>query len=314
MRPIVSEQDFLRYPLNELFGTRSHVRLLRVMANEVDGPLSASDAARRAGLTVPGAQKALGRLLRSGFITRVGGGRKHLYEIRSSDRLMQVVLVLFQEEKDRHEQLISMIKTELNNLKPHPYAAWIKRPPKEIGEPLTLGLLHETRHLANCLQQLRERLNLVEGDFELTIEIEGFTKADISDHALGEVTVLYGVLPSTISPTRQHAGPLTHIEKDRRLDLISLKLAKAIEQDSSLLLRAKAHIDRLLKEEPGTATKDLMEWRDILDLCSLQRLSRFLTSSSERAKRLRQSNPFFAILNAEERTRLALDMERNDDT
>ena len=49
MRPIVSEQDPLRYPLNELLGTRAHVRLLRVMANEVDGPLTASEVAKRAG-------------------------------------------------------------------------------------------------------------------------------------------------------------------------------------------------------------------------------------------------------------------------
>ena len=314
MRPIVSEQDFLRYPLNELFGTRAHVRLLRVMANQVDGPLAASDAAKRAGLTVPGAQKALGRLLRSGFISRVGGGRKHQYEIRFSDRLMQIVLALFQAEKDRHEELISKIKTEIENLKPHPYAAWIQAPPKEVGEPLTLGLLHETRDLTNCVQQLRVRLNLVENDFDLTIEIEGYTKADIFDHTLDEVTVLYGVLPSTNSPTQRHATPLTHKEKNRRLGAISRMLAKAIEQDSSLLLRAKAHIDRLLKEDPGTATKDLMEWRDILDLYSLQRLSKFLTSSSERANRLRQSNPFFAILNADERSRLTHDMESNNDT
>ena len=59
MRPIVSEQNPLRYPLNELLSTQAHIRLLRVMTNEVDGPLTASDAAKRAGLTVPGAQKAL---------------------------------------------------------------------------------------------------------------------------------------------------------------------------------------------------------------------------------------------------------------
>jgi hypothetical protein len=98
------------------------------------------------------------------------------------------------------------------------------------------------------------------------------------------------------------------------LDAISRKLAKAIEQDSSLVLRAKAHIGRLLEEDPGTATQDLMEWRDILDLYSLQRLSRFLASSSERANRLRQSNPFFAILNADERSRLTHDRVGNNDT
>jgi predicted transcriptional regulator len=314
MRPIVSEQDFLRNPLNELFGTQSHVRLLRVMANEVDGPLATSDAARRAGMTVPGAQKALERLLRSGFISRVGGGRKHQYQIRFSNKLMQTVSALFQEEKDRYEQLIGTIKIEIKNLKPHPYAAWIKVHSKEVGEPLTLGLLHDTRHLTNCVQQLRTRLNLVENDFDLTIELEGYTKADLFDQPFNDITVLYGVLPSTNSPSRQHTPPLTHSEKDQRLNAISRRLAEAIKQDSSLLLRAKAHIDRLLKEDPGTAAKDLIEWRDILDLYPPQRLSRFLTSDSERANRLRQSNPFFAILNADERARLINDMEGSDDT
>jgi predicted transcriptional regulator len=314
MRPIVLKQNFLRYPLNELFGTRAHVRLLRVMANEVAGPLAVSDAAKRAGLTVPGAQKALDKLLRAGFISRVGGGRKHQYQIKFSDRLMQVALTLFQAEKDQYEQLISTIKIEIKNLKPHPYATWIKELPKGVGEPLTLGLLHETRHLTNCVQHLRARLNLVENDFDLTIELEGYTKADILDHAFDDVTVLYGVLPSTKSSIPQHASPLTHREKNRRLEVISRKLAKAIEQDSSLLLRAKAHIDRLLKEDPGTATRDLTEWRDILDSYSLQRLSRFFTSYSERANRLRQSNPFFAILNADERARLANDLGGKDDT
>ena len=116
MRPIVSEQNPLRYPLNELFGTRAHVRLLRVMAHEVDGPLTASDVAKRAGLTVPGALKALERLLRSGFISRVGGVRKHQYEIRSSDRLMQIVIDLFQVENERYEQLLTTIKKEIKHL------------------------------------------------------------------------------------------------------------------------------------------------------------------------------------------------------
>jgi hypothetical protein len=44
-----------------------------------------------------------------------------------------------------------------------------------------------------------------------------------------------------------------------------------------------------------------MEWRNILDAFPIQRLVRLVTSSSERARRLRQSNPFFAILNSEER-------------
>jgi predicted transcriptional regulator len=303
MRPIVSEQDPLRYPLNELFGTRAHVRLIRVMANEVDGPLTASDVAKRAGLTVPGAQKALGRLVRSGFISRVGGGRKHQYAIRCSDRVMQITLELFQAEKDRYKQLLATITKEIKNLIPHPHAAWIQAGSQEIGEPLTLGLLHESRHLTNCVRQLRTKLNQVETDFDLTIELEGYTKADIFDLRLDGFTALYGVLPVPVSLAQQQIrNPLTHEAKDRQTHALSRKLAKAIEQDTSLLRRAKDHIDQLLKEDQGMATRDLMEWRDILDKYSIQRLSQFFISSSERANRLRQSNPLFAILNFDERT------------
>jgi len=315
MRPIAFKQDPLRYPLNELFGTQAHVRLLRVMANEVDGPLTASDVAKRAGLTVPGAQKALARLLRSGFISRVGGGRKHQYEIRRSDRLMQITLKLFQAEKDRYEQLIITIKKEIKNLTPPPHAAWIKTLPQEIGEPLPLGLLHETRHLTDCMRQLRTKLNQVENDFDLTIELEGYTKADISDLKFDDVIALFGVLPSLDGPARQPTKkPLTHMEKDRRLHMLSHKLAQAIEQDASLIRRAKEHIDRLLNEDQGAATRDLREWRDILDMYSMQRLSRFFTSTSERANRLRQSNPLFAILTIDERAQLVNDLEDKNDT
>jgi len=315
MRPIVSEQDPLHYPLNELLGTQAHVRLLRVMANEVDGPLTASDVAKRAGLTVPGAQKALGRLFRSGFVSRVGGGRKHQYEIRCSDRLMKSTLALFQAEKDRYERLLTAIKKEIKKLTPHPRAAWIQAFPKKIGAPLTLGLLHETRHLTNCIRKLRKQLNRVENVFDLTIEVEGYTKADISDLKFEDFTALYGVLPSAYSPIRQQIkNPLTHREKDRRLYELSCKMAEAIEQDTSLIRRAIEHIDRLLKEDQGTAARDIREWRDILKMYSIPRLSQFLTSSSERANRLRQSNPFFSILNPDEQARLVNDVEDTNDT
>jgi predicted transcriptional regulator len=315
MRPIASEQDPLRHPLNEIFGTQAHVRLLRVMANEVEGPLTAGDAADRAGLTVPGAKKALERLLRSGFVSRVGGGRKHQYEIRRSDRLMKIAVGLFQAEKNRYERLLFAIKKEINSLTPPPQAVWIQAAPKEIDEPLILGLLHDSLHLTKCMRQLRNGLNRVEEEFDLTIEIEGYTKADVSDLKLGGVIVLYGVMPQALNQTqRQARKTLTHREKDRQLKVMSQKLTEALERDASLVRRAKDHIDLLLKEDQGSAAADLMEWRDILDSYSIQRLGRFFTSSSERANRLRQSNPFFAILNDDERTQMIDDLENENDT
>ena len=140
MRPVASKQNPLRNPLNVLLGTEAHVRLLRVLANETDGPLTAPDAAGRSGLTIRGARKALNRLLESGIVVRVGGGRKHQYELNRSDKLVKAVLKLFQAEKNRYEELLSSVKEEIGKLSPYPYSAWVQEFPRETGEPLVIGL------------------------------------------------------------------------------------------------------------------------------------------------------------------------------
>ena len=305
MRPIATSQDPLRHPLNEVFGTRSNVRLLRVLATEVDGPLTAADAARHAGLTVPGAKKALDRLTRAGFLARVGGGRKYLYEIRSSDTLMKAAAAVFRAEKNRYDALLNRLKRAVASLVPPPHAAWIKQVPQHPGDPLTIGLLHSSRDLAQGVRDLRTRLRLVENELNITIELEGYTRADLLDTDVTGATLVYGCLPSFESnAVRQRNGPLPHADKERRLEKLSEKLARLIEQDPSLLRRAKDHIRRLLRENQGAAARDLAEWQDILERFPMDRLLQFLVSSSERATRLRQSSPFFAVLSRDEKARL----------
>jgi predicted transcriptional regulator len=305
MRPIVSDQNSLRNPLNELLGKEAHVRLLRVLANEVDGPLTAPNAAERAGLTIPGTHKALKRLLQSGFIVRVGGGRKHQYELRSSDKLVKAVLKLFHSEKKRYEDLLGVLKNKIEKLVPYARAAWIQDIPSEFGEPMILGILHETKRLANYIQRLQKQLYQVERIFDLTIELNGYTKADLPNLEADKVTPLYGVLPFQDKFTREmFATPLTHEEKDQRMLEISRKLAEDVEHDTSLVRRAREHVQRMLMNDHGAANKDIEEWRDILESYSVRRLSRFLISTSERASRLRQSNPLFAVLKSDERRRL----------
>jgi hypothetical protein len=224
---------------------------------------------------------------------------------------MQTAIELFQSEKNRYERLLSAIKNEIRNLAPPPQAAWIQAIPREIDESLILGLLHESLYLTKCTNDLRTGLDGVEKDFDLTIELEGYTKADIPDLELDGITILYGVVPNKpTGHTRQRATKtMTHREKDSQLKLMSWKLADIIQQDASIVRRAKDHIDSLLMEDQGTATGDIMEWRNILDAYPIERLVRFVTSSSERAKRLRQSNPFFAILNSEEQAKVADGLE-----
>ena len=299
MRPVASEQNPFRNPLNELLGTAANVRLLRVLARETDEPLSASDIASHAGLTTRGTRKALKRLLQSGFVLRVGGGRRHQYELNRSDKLVKALLKLFQAEKKRYEALLSSIKKELEKPIPYPRSAWIQELPNEYGDPLVIGVLHETKHLANYIHRLRTQLNQVERNFDQTIEVNGYTKADVPGLNADEVTLLFGIMPFPDKYIREmHSKPSTHKEKDQHMLEMSRKLAEAIEHDASLVRRARELVQRMSMKDHGSATKDIEEWRHILESYSIRRLSRFLTSTSERANRLRQSNPFFAILSA----------------
>ncbi len=305
MRPIASTQSPLLYPLNEIFGTQAHVRLLRVMATEVEGPLTMTDLANRAGLTVPGAKKAIERLVRSGFVCPIGGGRHRQYEICRSDRLMRITIDLFKEERDRFGRLCTAIAKAASGLSPPPHAAWLQLGFKKIHDLLTVGLLHDAGELASAKNRLRDHLNTIEKDYNLTIELEGYTKAEITDAQFDKARILYGHVPTQgRSAPDKSAPPLTHQENDlRRQDMIR-RLARAIERDASLISRAKIHLDSLLQEDQGPAASDLKEWRDILEMYPLHRLLRFLQSSSERATRLNQSNPFLAVLPPEERRRL----------
>ncbi len=179
---------------------------------------------------------------------------------------------------------------------------------------MIMGILHETKHLSNYIHRLRRQLHQVERDFDLTIEVNGYTKADLPGLEADKVTPLFGVLPFLDKYSREMcATPLTHKEKDQRMLELSRKLAEVIEHDTSLVRRAKERVQRILRKDHGNATKDIEEWRDILESYSIRRLSQFLTTTSERANRLRQSNPLFAILNSDERSRLLNGLGGNND-
>jgi hypothetical protein len=197
-------------------------------------------------------------------------------------------------------------------LVPYARAAWIQEFPREFGDPMILGVLHETKRLSNYIQRMQKQLYEVERAFDLTIEVHGYTKADLPNLESDKVSPLYGVLPFPDKYNREmYPTPLTHEERDQRMLEMSRKLAEAIEHDSSLVRRAKEHVQRMLKSDHGSATKDIEEWRDILESYSIRRVSRFLISTSERANRLRQSNPLLAILNPDERNRLLNDLGGN---
>lgn len=269
--------------------------------------MSRADAADRSGLTDPGARKALSRLIRTGFVVRVGGGRSKHVALREGDPLLGELCRLFRAEQGRYLDLLGALREafeELTEIR----VAWIEQSPGKHGGPLSVALIAPGRPLASLVSEIQRRCSEVERQFDLTIEVRGYTRADAPPTDWDTVVLLAGAPHNP--PARASRGSASHQETDDRARRFARSVSRLLDNDPSLVRRTIQHLDRLLMDDQGTAQHDLREWREILGFYSLKRLQDFLVSSSSRAVRLRQSSPFFAALTAQERDRVLEFLEK----
>ena len=211
---------------------------------------------------------------------------------------------LFRAERQRYEELIGTLRQEAQQLSPPPRSVWIHSLPVQLGDPLQVSVLGESARISGTTSDARQRFARIEQRFDITIEISGYTRADLPDLDFENITLLAGVPPVTPSAKTPTWRPQSHRDLDERASDWSKALVSLIRNDPSLVRRARAYLDRLLKHDQGTANHDLNEWRKIMELYPRHRLLRFLESSMPRACRLRQSSPFLAVLSSEERASL----------
>jgi DNA-binding Lrp family transcriptional regulator len=306
MRPVTDKRNALRYPLEHILGSEAHVRLLRVLAHEVGAPLGVNDAAKLAGLTPQGARKALERLVETGIVERVGGGRTRQYGMRQEEPIVRSLTLLFADERERYEEVVSGLTKAVVGLH-EALEAWVEKLPDRAGDPMEIVVVAETNAVSWIGQELRSRLVGLEKAFDLIIEVVVYTRAD-APRPGPDALFLWSAEPEDIPVVRELT--MTHREAEER----SLRMARAVSElirsDPSLIKRATQHLDRLAREGQGTAAGDITEWRQLLETYSPERLRTLLVSASSRAERLRQSSPFFAVLTADERERLMALMER----
>ncbi|MEX2496420.1 MAG: hypothetical protein WD448_10045 [Woeseia sp.] len=303
MRPIATQQNADRYPLDELLAAPANVRLLRVLAEITSGPVNAPDAAQLSGLTLAGARRALQRLVKTGLVRRVGGSRSPLFELREEDPLTIKIRELFRCENERYRSFLERLKALFTGL-PEVTVAWVDAAPEEAGKPFHIGILSDSRSLTYLGEQLRQRIGDIERDFDIVLEIHVYSRADAPKVDWDTVELLAGFPKSGLRPAAQ-----TAVDQDDREVLLSVAIARLIDEDPGLLRRATRHLEQLLKTEQGPAVHDLREWQDILSIYSPQRIRDFIVSETPRAQRLRRSSPFFAVLSPGERNKLFDELE-----
>jgi DNA-binding MarR family transcriptional regulator len=310
MQPTASNQSSLRCPLNEIFCSKGQIRLLRVLATETTKPIPPSEVATRAGMTESGARKGLQRLLRTGLVARTEDEKGSRFALNRESLLAREVARLFEVERDWGNTLVQTLKRTLRRLPNPPTVAWVRDCQTGRPDSREVAVYWEGAFQPVWLEELEERMAAIEGRFESALEIRVTSRAEMEAVDGSQVVMLLGPLRAdgARSPADGTKGSDLESENGKlnpESSEFSGALVALLEENLSVLQRARENVRGRLKEERNGNGFDLWEWQKILDTFSLPKLLNFLGSESPRALRLRECSPFPAVLSEEERARLA---------
>lgn len=284
--------------LNSVLGSGARVRVVRFLTAESNRASSVSEIARGTGLTKQGVSKALRQLVGEGVVIRSGSGRSNVYAFQSDSPLLAPLRELFSVESTLQADLVSDLRHALAGI-PSLRAAWVRRWPDAANEAIEIEALADASLLAEVRIESRAALLPVEARHDRVVEVVVHTPADVPDLDSLAVTMLAGAPQDSVARLRTRV-----VRGEERAQRTMRTIALMLPEDPSLRKRGCKHLERLLKEDQGAASHDLLEWRQILEAYSDQRLADFLGSGSSRSMRLYQSMPFLAVLTPTERDRL----------
>lgn len=321
MRPTSIAQSALRAPLNGILGTEAAVRVLRVLSLSSD-PLTRGEIAARTGLYRAGIPRILGALENRGMVESIGQGRSRPLRLRQQHPLAQTLRNLFWEEHWQAQRLIEALRLAAQQLQPPPKAVWIEGPvaagTDTYMDPVVIGMLVEdAEENERWRDSLRRRVNDLQRQFDIAIEMRFWWKADMLALARTElepletVTPLVGPPPLDLLglardlPGNEESGRMmTHASHELTSRQYGKALARLLRRRPSLIEDTVRYLERRLPSASQREALELQEWLDMLQSHSPVRLRQFLESTSERAIRLRQSAPFVHVLSEEERRQL----------
>lgn len=310
MQPTASNQSSLRCPLNEVLGSRGQVRLLRVLATEAGEPLLPSEAARLSGMTESHARKILHRLVRTGLVEEKPDDRGTRFTLSRQGSLAREVVRLFEVERDRASQLQQSLKMTVRSIPQSPEMAWVQEFLAGWVDCQEIAVFYGEEPPEGWLTDLQSKLAEVEEEFEVMLQVQPFSRAELAEVDWARAVMLVGQAPFQVARAQEEDGledgPASPVGKlNPRSPEFSGALVALLEEDFSVLRRARDKVRGELNGRPNGHAHDLWEWQKILDTFSLPRLLNFLGSETPRAVRLRECSPFPEVLSDEEKARLA---------
>lgn len=280
--------------------------------------MSAAEIARACGLTPTGVRNNLEDLIGTGILASLGTRARSLVRLRREHPLAQALRHLFAAETGRVESVRTELSQIVRKLESHPRAVWMQGPvatgTDKPGDPITVGVLDSSEDLEDTVETLRKKISSLEKHNDVTIEVRGYSKADLltirreeRDEILRGISLAGPHLAAFMETSSKGTGRIgnrTHENIDARTLALAQRIAERIRKDPAAIGRARRRLASRIRTASAGEQKELREWDRLLLSGSPSRLSHLLTDPGPRATRLRQSLPFLDVLTREEREEL----------
>ncbi len=290
-----------------ILGTKSHVRILRVLEHTRQS-MAVRELARRAGQHLRAVQLAVNRLVETGVVERVGTGLQQQVRLSTGHPLASALQMLFEAEKGRFDRVTSQLRSRVKEHANRARAVWLSEGAPPDGTGLEVGVLAASGEVDALTDALREPVAELMRREDVSVEVRGWTRPDLEALdwapllATGQPILLWGVLPQRLAGEPRGAGRRSHVAVDEALLDRAKQAAAALERRPELVREARDEVAKRLLTAPPQEARTLREWQGVLDSMSIPRLRSWLAGRSERAMRLRQSMPIAFLQAADEQS------------
>jgi predicted nucleotidyltransferase len=183
----LSDQSYLRFPLNSLLGSPGSLRVLRAL-HLSKAPQGVSALAAATGLTPQGVRNVLTTLVELGAAEAAGVGRAQVYAANPSHPLHDLLRTLFAAERSRWQQLRDALRRVLDKT-PAVHAAWlygsVARGEDRPGSDIDLAIHVKGGSVERVLATVRKELRPMEDAFGVAFSVVGISQGDVARQSTG---------------------------------------------------------------------------------------------------------------------------------
>ncbi|SOD01863.1 hypothetical protein SAMN05216486_10199 [bacterium JGI 053] len=310
-----SSRSSLETPFNWILSNESSVRILRELFLS-SSPLSKSEIAHRAGISLAGVVKALPRLFDTGIVMPVSTGTRQAVAVRDAHPLKGTLEILYTTEALQKQQLTTELTRLISGSRLDIRSAWLDESTRTgPSAPVTIGVLTSSAEVRPVQDALRPEIAQLAEKFGVTLELSVRTMPDIvalspvERERLGGVTPLYGPDPLLLATgaAKEPASPrpgTTHADRETQSLHRAMWIVRLLDRDPGLPGRARSWVVHRLHTAHARESADLRDWLYLLDSAPIPSIQYVLLRVDERSDRLRQTNPFIKALSSEERRRM----------